>query len=81
MTTLDIEAQSHGIGSESHIQADIRNVDPKAIQGFDANLCCETLEHIHWQKLDSVLQRIAAAGAPWLILSVPYEEFRFAFEL
>jgi len=81
VTTLDIEAQSHGIGSESHIQADIRNVDPGAIQGFDAILCCETLEHIHWQKLDSVLQRIATAGAPWLILSVPYEGFQFAFEL
>ncbi len=81
VTTLDIEAQSHGVGSERHIQADICDVDPVAIQGFDAILCCETLEHIHWQKLDSVLQRIAAAGAPWLIISVPYEGFQFAFEL
>ncbi len=81
VTTLDIEAQSEGIGSTRHIQADIRDVAPEDIQGFDAILCCETLEHIDWQKLDSVLRNIAAAGAPWLILSVPYEGFQFAFEL
>lgn len=80
VTTLDIEAQSQGIGSERHIQTDIRDVDAAAIQGFDAILCCETLEHIDWQKLDSVLERLAAAGAPWLILSVPYEGLQFAFE-
>ena len=81
VTTLDIEAQSQGIGSKRHIQADIRDVDPQAIEGFDAVLCCETLEHIHWQKLDAVLQRLAVAGAPWLIISVPYEGLQFAFEL
>ncbi len=81
VTTLDIEAQSQGIGSERHIQADIRELDPETIRGFDAILCCETLEHIHWDRLDSVLQRLAAAGAPWLIISVPYEGFQFAFEL
>ncbi len=81
VTTLDIEAQSHGIGASRHIQADIREVDPATIQWFDAILCCETLEHIHWEKLDGVLQRLSASGAPWLILSVPYEGFQFAFEL
>ena len=81
VTTLDITAQSHGIGSKSHIQTDICNIDPGEIQGFDAILCCETLEHIQWHKIDPVLQRIAAAGAPWLILSVPYEGFQFALEL
>ncbi len=81
VTTLDIEAQSQGIGSERHIQADIRDVDPAAMRGFDAILCCETLEHIHWDRLVAVLERLAAAGAPWLILSVPYEGFQFAFEL
>lgn len=81
VTTLDIEAQSQGIGSMRHIQADIRAIDAEKIHGFDAILCCETLEHIHWAKLDSVLSLLAAAGAPWLILSVPYEGFQFAFEL
>ncbi len=81
VTTLDIEAQSQGIGSKRHIQADIRNVAAEKIQDFDAIICCETLEHIDWHKLDSVLRNIAAAGAPWLIVSVPYEGFQFAFEL
>jgi hypothetical protein len=81
VTTLDIEAQSKAVGAERHIQADIREIDPEIIHGFDAILCCETLEHIHWEKLDGVLARLAAAGAPWLILSVPYEGFQFGFEL
>ncbi|MDP6475464.1 MAG: class I SAM-dependent methyltransferase [Alphaproteobacteria bacterium] len=81
VTVLDIEAQSQGIGSKRHIQADIRDIDPAEMRGFDAILCCETLEHIHWDRLDSVLKRLAAAGAPWLILSVPYEGFQFALEL
>ena len=81
VTTLDIEAQSHNIGAMQHIQADIRTVEPTAIEGFDAILCCETLEHIHWNELDGVLGRLAGAGAPWLILSLPYEGFQFAFEI
>jgi hypothetical protein len=81
VTTLDIEAQSRGVGSTRHIQADIRDVAADQLQGFDAILCCETLEHIPWQKLDSVLANIAGAGAPWFIVSVPYEGFQFAFEL
>ena len=81
VTTLDIAAQSHGIGSKSHIQTDICNLDPEEIRGFDAILCCETLEHIQWHTIDPVLQRIVAAGIPWLILSLPFEGFQFAFEL
>ena len=81
ITTLDIESQSQGVGSERHIQANILEVEPEKIQGFDAILCCETLEHIPWENIDSVLRRLAAAGAPWLIVSVPYESFQFAFEL
>ncbi len=81
VTTLDIEAQSNGIGARQHIQANILEVDPDTVQGFDAILCCETLEHIHWDNLESLLTRLAAARAPWLILSVPYEGFQLAFEL
>lgn len=81
VTTLDVESHSQGIGSERHIQANVREVAPEQIQGFDAILCCETLEHIPWEKIDAVLRRLADAGAPWLIVSVPYEGFQFAFEL
>lgn len=81
VTTLDIEQASHGIGAERHIQADIRNLDAATLQGFDAILCCETLEHIHWQKLDGVLNTLHAAAAPWLIISVPYEGFQFGLTL
>ena len=68
VTTLDVESHSQGIGSERHIQANVREVAPEQIQGFDAILCCETLEHIPWEKIDAVLRRLADAGAPWLIV-------------
>lgn len=81
VTTLDIESASQGIGAENHIQADIRNVDAATLQGFDAIICCETLEHIHWQKLDGVLDILHGAAAPWLIISVPYEGFQIGLNL
>ncbi len=81
VTTLDIKAQSNGIGARRHIRSDILEVDPDTVQGFDAILYCETLKHILWKKLDSLLARLADALAPWLVLSVPCEGFQFAFEL
>ncbi len=81
VTTLDVEPSSPGVGAAGHVQADLRELDPVLIRGFDCILCCETLEHIHWDKLDQVLARLAAAGAPWLVLSVPYEGLQFGFNL
>lgn len=81
VTTFDVEAASHGVGADAHIQGDITAVAPGALAGFDAVLCCEMLEHIEWQKVDAVLTRLAESGAPWLILSVPYEGFQFGFSL
>jgi hypothetical protein len=78
VTTLDVRPDPPPVGASRHIAADIRALDAAAIGGFDAILCCETLEHIAWDRVDAVLRAFAASGAPWLILSVPYEGFQFA---
>lgn len=73
VTTLDHEGEGPRDGAERHIRADIRRLEPAALQGFDAILCCETLEHIAFTDVPPVLAALRAAGAPYLILSVPYE--------
>lgn len=73
VTTLDVEPHAFGLGGAGHITADIRTVAPEAMRGFDCILCCETLEHVPWDEVDSALRKFHDARAPWLVLSVPYE--------
>jgi hypothetical protein len=74
VTTFDIaEKPPSGLGAKGHIQGDLTALDPARIRGFDAILCCETLEHLPWSEVGGVLQGFAASGAPYLVMSVPYE--------
>lgn len=81
VVTLDVELVGPKVGATGHIVADIRCVRPDQIRGFDAILCCETLEHVVWDEVDQVLRAFAASGAPWLVISVPYEELQFGLTL
>tara|TARA_Y100000994_G_C15513319_1_gene368498 strand:- start:44 stop:694 length:651 start_codon:yes stop_codon:yes gene_type:complete len=81
VTTLDIDTKSHQVGATGHITADIRKIKYDQIDGFDAILCCETLEHIPWDEIDRILLVFAQTTAPYLLISVPYEGAQFAFEL
>ena len=51
------------------------------IAGYDAILCCETLEHIEWDRVGSVLTAFRDSGAKYLIVSVPYMAFQLLFEI
>lgn len=73
VTTLDIAGEGPRDGALRHIKADVRQLDPKALNGFDAILCCETLEHLPFAEVPGVLAAFHAAAAPYLVLSVPYE--------
>ncbi|MDJ0949223.1 MAG: methyltransferase domain-containing protein [Alphaproteobacteria bacterium] len=73
VTTLDIVPAELSNGASDHIQADLLELDPTRIRGFDCILCCETLEHLHWDRVGDVLDAFAASDARWLVLSVPYE--------
>jgi hypothetical protein len=74
VTTFDIAAKPPSVlGAKGHIQGDLTALDPARIRGFDAILCCETLEHLPWSAVGGVLQAFARSGAPYLVMSVPYE--------
>ena len=75
--TLDVAAGARaGLAShaDASVQGDVRDLDSDALaaRGFDAVLCCETLEHLPYAQVPAVLARLAAIGAPYLVLSVPY---------
>lgn len=73
VTTLDQAGEVPCDGALGHIKADIRALEPAALEGFDAILCCETLEHLEFAEVPAVLGALADTGAPYLVLSVPYE--------
>lgn len=74
VTTFDVaEKPPSSLGASGHIQGDLTALDPARIRGFDAILCCETLEHLPWDGVGGVLRAFAASGAPYLVMSVPYE--------
>jgi hypothetical protein len=81
VTTFDVDPDNKRLGASDHLVGDLRQLDPQRIRGFDAILCCETLEHIHWPDVDGVLRGFGASVAPWLVMSVPYEGFQIGLNL
>ena len=76
VTTLDVLPLAFERPSRPHISADLVGLEPTVIAGFDAILCCETLEHLPWDEVDGVLATMRDSGARYLIVSVPYEAFQ-----
>jgi len=72
VTTLDrLPAQYHN-ARIAHIEADLAAVAAERLAGFDAILCCETLEHFAWAEVDRLLAKFRKAAPGYLVLSVPY---------
>ena len=76
VTTLDLVPPRHGLAGVAHVEADLRQVEPETLAGFDCLICCETLEHLPWDEVDGVLAKFAASAVPHLLLSVPYQGFQ-----
>lgn len=51
------------------------------LAGFDAILCCETLEHLHWPDADAILAKFRQAEPRFLVISVPYQGFQIDWRL
>ena len=81
VTTLDLRPGQDPNSRAPHIQADLVTVPPERLAGFDAMLCCETLEHLPWENVGSVLGKLRAAGPKHLIVSVPYQGFQIDLRL
>jgi hypothetical protein len=70
--TLDLGPRSFARPDVPHHDLDLTTLAPGMLAGFDAILCCETLEHIPWAAAQAVLRALAATGTPHLIVSVPW---------
>ncbi|MCZ6846662.1 MAG: hypothetical protein O7F69_12265 [Alphaproteobacteria bacterium] len=81
VTTLDLVAHPFERPARPHIRANLLDIEPDAIAGFDAIVCCETLEHLPWRDVGRVLETFCASGAKHLILSVPYSAFQIDLSL
>jgi hypothetical protein len=76
VTTLDQVPCKFSRPTCGHIEADLLELTPDKIRAFDLILCCETLEHLPWEKVGGVLRCFRDSGTPYLVTSVPYEGFQ-----
>jgi 2-polyprenyl-3-methyl-5-hydroxy-6-metoxy-1,4-benzoquinol methylase len=53
--TLDRGPRAFDYPDMVHHRRDLRDLRGHEIYGYDAILCCETLEHIEWQRVGSTL--------------------------
>jgi hypothetical protein len=73
VTTLDLFPPPFSRPQRPYIEADLTKLQAETISGFDVVLCCETLEHLHWDEACAALRTFHESGARNLIVSVPYE--------
>jgi len=76
VTTLDFLPSQYDRPHIGHIEADLAAVDAGRLAGFDAILCCETLEHFLWEEVDELLDKFRTAKPAYLLFSVPYMGFQ-----
>jgi hypothetical protein len=79
--TLDRMPRAFVYPDVPHCEKDICDLQAEDIAGYDAILCCETLEHIEWQRVGSILATFRRSGAKYLIVSVPYMAFQVFLEV
>ncbi len=76
VTTLDRLPPQYVHPDIRHLRVELADVAPETLSGFDCILCCETLEHLHWEDVDGILAKFRDGGVPWLVVSVPYQGFQ-----
>ena len=79
--TLDQAPRAFEFPDVVHHQKNLCDLRGDEIRGFDAILCCETLEHIEWQGVGPILSALRDSGAEYLIVSVPYMAFQIFAEI
>ncbi len=78
--TLDQVPKSFAQPDVRHLERDLVEVRGSDIAGYDAILCCETLEHLDWRAVGPVLAELRASGAKYLLVSVPYMELQLTLD-
>jgi len=78
--TLDQGPKSFAQPDVRHVERDLVEVHGSDLVGYDAILCCETLEHLDWPAVGPVLTELRASGAKYLLVSVPYMELQLTLD-
>jgi len=79
--TIDLEPRAFDYPAVPHRRRNLRDLQSHDVVGYDAILCCETLEHIEWERVSSILSMFRSSGAKYLIVSVPYLAFQVFVEI
>jgi len=80
VSTLDAIGREFAFPDVRHIKRDLIELRAGELDEFETILCCETLEHIAWDRVGGVLSALRREGRV-LIVSVPYEAFQIFFSL
>ena len=81
VATLDFQPNQDPRSRAAHIQAELTEAPAERLAGFDAIICCETLEHLPWESVGAVLAKLRQAAPRHLIVSVPYQGFQLDLRL
>ena len=81
VTTMDMLPSQDPRPDIPHIQGELTAIDSDRLRGHDAIICCETLEHLPWDRVQDVLAKFRAAAPQYLIISVPYMGFQVDWRL
>jgi hypothetical protein len=80
VTTLDHVPLRFERPRRPHIEMDLTAIDTAKLKGFDCIMCCATLEHIPYDKARAVLRGFRESGAPFVLISVPYQGHELFFQ-
>jgi hypothetical protein len=81
VTTMDHVPLRFERPRRPHIEMDLTAIDAAKLKGFDCIMCCATLEHIPYDKARAVLRGFREAGAPFVLISVPYQGHELFFQV
>lgn len=81
VTTMDRRPLSFSRPARPNIDMDLTAIESAKLRGFDCIMCCATLEHIAPDQAETALRAFRASGAPYVLISVPYQGHQLFHQL
>lgn len=81
VTTYDFFPSQWPQSGIEHRRGDLREARASDLAGYDAILCCETLEHLPWENFVERLSVFREAAPRHLVISMPYVGLQLEWRL